>query len=177
MHQFNDPCGIRPLTAEDLERVLTWRNQPDIRRYMLTQQEITPEEHYRWFERASQDPTKKLLIVEERERALGFVQFSGVSKDAIADWGFYAAPATPKGTGKKLGITALNFAFDFLHLHKVCGQALDFNTASIRLHQALGFQQEGILRDQHRIDGSYRNLICFGLLRHEWRLNDIKTTE
>lgn len=177
MHQFNDPCRIRPLTAEDLERVLAWRNHSDIRRHMLSQQEITRDEHYRWFERASNDPAKKLLIVEGNEQALGFVQFSGVAKEAIADWGFYAAPTAPKGTGKKLGITALNFAFDFLQLHKVCGQALDFNTASIRLHQALGFQQEGILRDQHRIDGLYRDLICFGILRHEWRPNDIETTE
>lgn len=177
MHQFNDQCQIRLLKAEDLKHVLSWRNHPDIRRYMLHQQEITLDEHYRWFERASNDPTKKLLIVEENELALGFVQFSGVSKDAIADWGFYAIPAAPKGTGRKLGFAALNFAFDFLQLHKVCGQALNFNTASIYLHQTLGFQQEGILRDQHRIDGFYRDLICFGLLRREWRLHDIKTTE
>ena len=177
MYQLNDKCQIRSLKAADLKCVLSWRNHTDIRRYMLSQQEITEGEHYRWFERASNDPTKKLLIVEENELALGFVQFSGVAKDAIADWGFYAAPAAPKGTGRKLGITALNFAFDFLKLHKVCGQALKFNTASIYLHQALGFQQEGILRDQHKIDGFYQDLICFGLLRHEWRLNDLQTTE
>ena len=177
MYQLNDQCQIRHLKAEDLNHVLSWRNHPDIRRYMLSQQEITADEHYRWFERASNDPAKKLLIVEENALALGFVQFSGVSKDAIADWGFYAVPSAPKGTGRKLGIAALNCAFDFLQLHKVCGQALSFNTASIHLHQTLGFQQEGILRDQHRIDGVYQDLICFGLLRHEWRLNDIKITD
>ncbi len=98
---------------------------------------------------------------------MGFVQFSGVAPGGIADWGFYAAPEARKGSGSKLGVAALGFAFETLGLHKVCGQALDFNEASIRFHLRLGFQQEGVLREQKRIGGKYHDLICFGLLCHD----------
>ena len=167
MHSIKG-CQIRAMEFGDLERVLAWRNHPDVSRYMLSQHDISRDEHRHWFELASRDPTRRLLIVEDGESALGFVHFSGVASGAIADWGFYAAPDAPKGAGKMLGITAVDFAFQSLELHKICGRALGFNEASIRLHSALGFQQEGVLRDQHRIGSTYHDLICYGLLSHEW---------
>lgn len=157
------------MKASDLERVLAWRNHPDVRCYMFTQQEIPWEEHVRWFDRSRNDPSKRLLIVEQREVALGFVHFSDVTPGGIANWGFYTVPGAQKGAGKKIGATALNFAFQEFELSKVCGQALEYNEASIRLHKALGFQQEGVLRNQQRIDGAYFDLICFGILKNEWQ--------
>ena len=173
MHEF-ESCLIRPMQRQDLERVLDWRNHPDIRRVMLTQHEITLPEHRVWFERSSADPAKRLLIVEEHGVPLGYVHFIGVATGAAADWGFYAAPDADKGSGRKLGRAALHFAFQGLGLHKVCGQALSFNHASVRFHRSLGFQQEGVLREQHLLGNAYHDLICFGLLRHEW--NPAKST-
>jgi len=99
---------------------------------------------------------------------IGFVQLGNVLPGGIADWGFYARPDAPKGSGRKLGCTALTYAFRELGLHKVCGQAIESNRPSIALHNRLGFQQEGLLRDQQRIAGAYHTLVCFGLLAQEW---------
>jgi UDP-4-amino-4,6-dideoxy-N-acetyl-beta-L-altrosamine N-acetyltransferase len=165
---MTENCRIRLMVSTDLEQVLSWRNSPSVRRYMLTQHEISMDEHRQWFEFASHDPMRRLLIVEEGDIGLGFVQFKDVSPGGVADWGFYASPVAPKGAGIKLGTTALDFAFCVLGLHKVCGQALASNEASIGFHRKLGFQQEGKLRHQHRIDGAYLDLICFGLLHDEW---------
>lgn len=160
---------VRPMIIADLPAVLSWRNHPDVRRYMLTQHEIDLEEHTRWFERASQDPSRRLLVVEAVHGPLGFVHFSGVAAAGVADWGFYAVPGAPKGSGRRLGRMALAHAFDVLDLHKVCGQALDFNEASVRFHLSLGFQREGVLRQQCRVNGRYHDLVCFGLLSNEWK--------
>ena len=162
---------IRPMVHADLELVLTWRNHPDVRRYMYTQHEITLDEHQRWFGRALSDPKKHLLIFEDNQQPLGFVSFNDAGSSGIADWGFYAAPNAPKGSGRQLGRASLNHAFIQLKLHKVCGQALAYNQRSIQFHQSLGFQQEGILRDQHFDGQSYHHIICFGLLGHEWQPN------
>ena len=92
-----------------------------------------------------------------------------IAAGGIADWGFYAAPDAPKGTGRKLGASALTYAFARLELHKVCGQALDFNERSIHFHLRLGFQQEGVLREQHFDGEQYHGIVCFGLLATEWQ--------
>jgi len=163
-----DACRIRPMTHADLESVLSWRNHPDIRRCMFTQHEITLDEHRQWFERASRDETRRLLIVEEQGVAFGYVQFADVAPGAVSDWGFYVAHDASPGAGSKLGATALDFAFETLRLHKVCGQALGFNEASIRFHRKLGFREEGVLREQQRQYDGYADVLCFGLLQREW---------
>jgi UDP-4-amino-4,6-dideoxy-N-acetyl-beta-L-altrosamine N-acetyltransferase len=164
-----DACQIRKVTAEDLPMVLAWRNHAEVRRYMFTQHDITLDEHRSWFAKASQDPRRCLLIIEEEGQAIGYVQFSKVEEGGVGDWGFYARPDAPQGTGSKLGVMALNHAFGQLKLHKVCGQAIASNQASIAFHQRLGFTLEGVLRDQQRINEAYQSLHCFGLLATEWQ--------
>ena len=162
---------VRPMVSADLERVLAWRNHPEVRRYMYTQHEISLDEHTRWFERASQDPNRHLLIFECEGAPLGFINIHQIAPGGIADWGFYAAPDAPKGTGRRLGQAALQYAFSTAGLHKLCGQALSYNERSIRFHQKLGFQQEGILRQQHFDGQHYHDVVCFGLLANEWHMN------
>lgn len=159
---------MRPMLHADLALVLRWRNHPEVRRHMYSRHEITLDEHQRWFERALQDAHKHLLIFELDREPLGFVNFSELASAGIADWGFYAAPEAPRGSGQRLGQTALAHGFTQLKFHKVCGQVLARNERSIRFHRALGFQQEGVLRDQHFDGAHYQHVVCFGLLRDEW---------
>ena len=135
---------------------------------MYTQHEISLPEHALWFARVSQDPERHLLVFEIDKSPLGFINIHQIASGGIADWGFYAAPDAPKGTGRALGQAALHHAFETLALHKLCGQALAFNERSIRFHLNLGFQREGVLRQQHYDDQQYHDVVCFGLLASEW---------
>ena len=160
---------IRPMVHADLELVLTWRNHPNVRRYMYTQHEITLAEHQSWFERSLRDLKKHLFVFEVNHQPLGFLNFKETRNGGIANWGFYAAPDAPRGSGRQLGRAALNHAFTQLKLHKINGQALAYNECSIKFHQTLGFLQEAMLRDQHFEGERYHYVICFGLLRYEWQ--------
>lgn len=159
---------VRPMRSEDLERVLAWRNHPEVRRYMYTQHDISMEEHVRWCENCLRNSSRHPLIFELNGKPAGFVNLTESTKGHIADWGFYLAPDAPRGAGRLLGRAALDYAFAQLELHKVCGQALDFNERSIRFHLAMGFQLEGTLRDQYFDGVHYRAIIHFGLLQSEW---------
>jgi len=171
MHDTKPTEGtrLRPIARQDLELVLAWRNHPDIRRFMYTQHEITLQEHLNWFESTLENPRRRAFVFELSGHPSGFVNFSISAKGGIADWGFYAAPGTPRGTGSKLGETALRHAYASMRLHKVCGQALAHNERSIRFHERLGFRREGTLRDQHFDGAHYHSVVCFGLLAHEWQ--------
>ncbi|MDM0039462.1 UDP-4-amino-4,6-dideoxy-N-acetyl-beta-L-altrosamine N-acetyltransferase [Variovorax sp. J22G21] len=159
---------IRPMTGADLTLVLQWRNHPDVRHNMFTQHEIGLEEHIAWFERSARDPSRHLLIYEKEELPLGFVGLTMSGHPHVADWGFYVAPEAPKGTGRAMGRHALDHAFDALGLHKVFGRAIAYNQPSISFHAAMGFRQEGILRDQYFDGQRYHAVVCFGLLEYEW---------
>ena len=148
--------------------LLAWRNHPNVHRFMFSQHEIGLDESHNWFTKTSKDPSRRLLIAEENKRPIGFVQFSQVTEGGISNWGFYTNPDVAKGAGRKLGVIALSYAFGDLKLHKVCGQALAGNKASIALHKRLGFTLESILRDQKSIKDIHHTLYCFGLLGSEW---------
>lgn len=164
--------NLRPMTEADLESVLKLRNHSEIRRYMLTGHEISHKEHTSWFALASQNAALDLLVFELGQSCCGFVQFKETSYPGVVEWGFYAAPDAPKGTGTKLGLAALSYAFKKENLHKICGLALHWNQPSIDFHKSLGFSQEGTLRDQHFNGNAYHDLICFGILRREWLVKE-----
>jgi UDP-4-amino-4,6-dideoxy-N-acetyl-beta-L-altrosamine N-acetyltransferase len=165
---------LRRMTAVDLESVFELRNHPEVRRYMLTRHEISADEHRSWFERASQNRRVELLVFQMEKVCRGFVQFKDTDYQGVVDWGFYVAPDAPKGTGKKLGLAALDYVFKKAELHKICGQALHWNQPSIKFHRSLGFIQEGVLR-HHHFDGSvYHDLICFGMLKSEWVASELQ---
>ncbi|WP_368639827.1 UDP-4-amino-4,6-dideoxy-N-acetyl-beta-L-altrosamine N-acetyltransferase [Castellaniella ginsengisoli] len=160
---------LRLLCLSDLPLLLRWRNNPVVRRWMYTDHVITLKEHLQWYESASKDDTRTLLIFESAGAAQGFVNLHRMADRRIGEWGFYAAPCAPRGTGRLLGAAALRYAFEELDLHKLCGEVIATNVRSIRLHQALGFLCEGILRE-HYFDGKeYQDVHCFGLLADEWR--------
>lgn len=160
---------LRPLQESDLTMVRQWRNHPDVRRFMYTQHEICEEEHRAWFQRASSDPHRHLLLAKRHDDAFGFITIQVVSAVAKrAEWGFYLAPDAPRGSGQALGAAALEHAFHHLALHKLCGEALASNDRSIRFHERLGFTRESQLRDHHFDGHTYHDVIGFGLLRSEW---------
>lgn len=160
--------GVRRMTGDDLELVLSWRNHPEVRRYMYTQREIPLAAHTHWFARASRDPERHLLVFDLAGISLGFINIHQIASGGIAEWGFYVAPDAPKGTGRALGAAALRYAFKAAGLHKLCGQVLAFNTRSISFHLNLGFHREGVLRQQHFDGQQYHDVECFGLLASEW---------
>jgi UDP-4-amino-4,6-dideoxy-N-acetyl-beta-L-altrosamine N-acetyltransferase len=161
--------GITRLMAEtDLQAVLEWRNHPDVRRFMHTQHEISPDEHKNWFHSVLGNPNKTLLIYEVANTPLGYANFSAANDGKIATWGFYASPAAPKGTGHSLCSSALKYGFRQLAFHKVYGEVIAYNERSARLHMRLGFTQEGTLRDHHFDGSDYHDVYCFGLLSSEW---------
>jgi len=157
------------MNEKDLAQVLAWRNHLDVRRYMYSTHEISIQEHQSWYEKARNNNALNLLIYEQRGQALGFVRFSRSSCPEVADWGFYLAPDAPPGSGGMLGELALEYGFSVLKLHKLCGQALAFNERSIRFHLRLAFREEGRLREQHFDGIEFHDVVCFGLLKQEWK--------
>lgn len=153
----------------DVERVRAWRNDDSVRRHMFSNHEIELEESQRWFDGLKQDPNRHVMILETEDGPAGFVNIGPIRAGGIADWGFYAAPGAPRGTGQLLGDLALAFAFGELHLHKLCGEVIGGNEVSQRFHRRLGFLQEGELFEQHFDGNVYHNVILFGLLARDWR--------
>ncbi len=62
----------------------------------------------------------------------------------------------------------LAFMFGEQRFTKCEAGVYDFNTASIALHRALGFTQEGRLREHEYFAGAHHDLVLFGLTAREF---------
>ncbi|EPY07046.1 acetyl-transferase [Paenibacillus alvei TS-15] len=62
----------------------------------------------------------------------------------------------------------LRYYFEELRYHKVIAHVYAYNEASIALHERIGFQQEGRLRDMVFTKGKYHDELIFGLVRSEY---------
>lgn len=162
--------SLRPLTEEDLSLVLLWRNSPEVRMSMFRSTEISVEEHIAWFERTRYDPSSFYFLhftnEIEADGLVYFTQYDRVARTAF--WGFYKAPGAIPGTGRRMGVEALDYSFFELKLHKLSGEALANNGASLRFHKKLGFTQEGLFRDGHYNGATYVDVVRFAILDAEW---------
>lgn len=62
----------------------------------------------------------------------------------------------------------LRYGFEQLELNRVEADVDPRNTASMRVLQRLGFQQEGLLRERWIVAGEVSDSAMFGMLQREW---------
>lgn len=72
-----------------------------------------------------------------------------------------------KGLAKEAVGLLIRHAFDMLNLHKLTAGFVEGNTASQRLFESFGFENEALLREQVYLAGKYHNIIRMGLLRKD----------
>ena len=161
---------LRPIEENDLPVVLEWRNSDRVRAYMYTDHIITEDEHRKWFESLSHDRTNHCLVFEEDGKLHGVVTVSRVdSRNNKCFWGFYIGdPASPRGTGKRLGYLGLEFIFGELRIRKLCGEAFAFNEASLRFHKDFGFREEGRFLRHVWKNERYEDVVAMALFREDW---------
>jgi len=163
---------IRHLEDKDLNIILEWRNHPSIRKSMLSQHVITMSEHLDWYKSISSNKNFIPMIYEEENLSVGYVSFSLICNTHSADWGFYSSPFSPKGTGIRMGVAALDFAFKELNLEEIYGQTLISNKISQNFHSKLGFKKENLSTRQSKYDLKYHEIICYSLKQADWLNNE-----
>jgi RimJ/RimL family protein N-acetyltransferase len=74
-----------------------------------------------------------------------------------------------KGYASEAVRLVLRYYFNELGYQKCTVDVYDFNTASIRLHQKLGFTQEGCVRRMIFTQGTYHDSLIFGITAEEFQ--------
>jgi RimJ/RimL family protein N-acetyltransferase len=70
-----------------------------------------------------------------------------------------------KGLGTEAAELMVTYGFKTLNLHKIMAGVNATNNWSIKMHEKVGFIEEGYLKEMEYIDGNWTDVIMFGLLR------------
>lgn len=129
------------LAEEHLETVRLWRTSPEISRFMIYRDPITPEMQHAWF--ASLDPDKDFyFVVEYQGDRCGLANIKSVNwNDKSFSTGIFM---TPEYWGTDVPFRAAfsvsDFAFEDLGLEVNYCQVLKNNARALRFNRALGYR-------------------------------------
>jgi len=139
---------LRPGRDGDRDRVLAWRNHPDVRRASITHHVIEPAEHRAWWQRVSTADNRRVLIYERDGVVAGVVNFFDLELDTeprTGAWGFFLDADGLAERGETLPAwievmkEATSYAFDELGLDDLYGEVLEHNTVVRQMNRRFRF--------------------------------------
>jgi UDP-4-amino-4,6-dideoxy-N-acetyl-beta-L-altrosamine N-acetyltransferase len=142
--------SLRVAEEVDLSLMLEWRNQESNRFVMFSTELIDQDTHQQWWNKASKDPKKRILIFDFDGRASGVANFYGVDSDKKnAHWGFYLDHTGLSGGNKLISAwlqieeESIEYARRQLGVQKLICECLESNRQVIDLHKRFGFEITG----------------------------------
>jgi len=164
--------------------VVRWRNDPQVKTFFFEEEPLSFYSHLEWVDKVKHDPNVRYYMIQinedEDHKALtvGTVGLSHIDwRSRVAEFGWFLIGESKRrswGYGKEAIFLLLDYAFNHLNLNKIWLQTMALNKAALAVYQKMGFQDEGILREQKFKGGKYIDIYVYGLLRREF--NTLKET-
>ena len=162
---------LRPVTADDRDQILAWRNSPDARDSRDTDDPISPAAHEAWFEALSGSDAQRGWIIELDGAPVGLANLYDIDRrNARSAWTcFLADPDVRRaGLGSYVEYWMLEYVFEGLKLAKLWCEVLASNEPVWKLHETFGFVTETRFRG-HVIKARKRvDVLGLGLLAADW---------
>lgn len=163
---------LRPLEAGDLERARGWVNDPETAQGLLRVLPVSQVEQQAWYEAICRDPGRMVWAVEtggEHIGNCGLYHLDLLHRRAEA-WFLIGAPAfRGQGLGKAMTTLLAEYAFAGLGLNKLYLHVGADNLRAINLYRGLGFNDEGLFRDEYFIRGAFCDVLRLALFAADWR--------
>ena len=158
--------ALRPIETEDYAFVHRHWNRPTIRRGFARHTPRNREQIADFFEE-SHDAVH-FLVCRDGD-PIGFLWLFGIDDVASrAELGYWVVPdEQERGYATEIAELAVECAFDERGLHKVLARVIEWNDASARVLEKVGFRQEGHLRDHYYVDGERVDADLYALLATE----------
>lgn len=163
---------LRPITREDTDLIVFWRNQDAVRKNFIYQEIFTPQSHEHWLNTMVDTGKVVQMIIcdSEDERPVGSVYIRDIdNRHHKGEYGIFIGEdaARGRGIGTQAAKLMIEYAFVHLKLHRLFLRVFADNDRAIRSYEKAGFVKEAYLKDDVLIDGQYRDIILMAVLNPE----------
>ncbi|WP_411730907.1 GNAT family N-acetyltransferase [Paeniglutamicibacter sp.] len=176
---------LRPAAARDAEATWTYRQLPEVSRWVTT-----TWDDFASYRVSYDDPAhlrERLVVVEfdgyvvgevviRRQDAWSQTESKNAAMSAEAELGWSLNPAfSGRGLASEAVAAALRIGFEELGLHRVHARCFSANVRSWKLMERLGMRREAhlVAGALHR-DGTWMDGYCYALLETEWQAQPTK---
>jgi len=130
-----------------------------------------------WLEQASvaqpwRDGTMSFVVVDKKtDEFIGVTRFYDIKSPhhrASIGLGIHNPENRSKGYGTDATNVMLWIGFNVLGLHSIYLDTMEHNAHAIHVAEKAGFKRVGMFRETEFIDGEYKGLVYFDILRDEF---------
>lgn len=160
---------LRPMTVDDTDDILRWRNSEDVRKFFIYQADFTRESHLNWIEHKIKTGEAIQFIIIERntDTPIGSVYLRDIDREfKKAEYGIFIGEkhTRGKGYGTQAARLMIRYAFDIEKLHRIYLRVFANNERAIASYQKAGFNLEGILKDDVLVKNEYRDIAWMAIV-------------
>ena len=129
------------LSYDEKVEILSWRNHPNIRKWMFNKEPISLESHISYINLLKEKKDRVYFAIKQYGQFVGVISFTSIDlKNLEAEIGLYAKP-TLKGVGKLLMQNILEYGFDKLKLKKLVSKVFEDNFSAIKLYKKFNLKK------------------------------------
>lgn len=144
MNRADNIISLRPITIEDTDLMVKWRNRDFVKRNYINQSEFTREGHLKWMETCVQTGQVIQFIILENDRPIGSVNMKDVDYEkGTAEYGIFIGErdALGKGYGSETAKQVVRLAKETYHLKKLFLRLYEDNIPAYRSYLSAGFKK------------------------------------
>jgi diamine N-acetyltransferase len=162
------PIHLVPLSREHVRHVMTWVNDREVMQYFANRQrDITEEEELRYVDALLASPDDRAYSVFDEGDYVGQTSLNQIYWPAKNGRLFVVVRREMQGRGHGPAAirAALDIAWGELELRKVWLIVRRDNRAAQAMYLKLGFDFEGVLRDEYCVAGRYFDMVRMAIVR------------
>lgn len=170
-----DNVYLRALEPNDSKISVIWRNDNEINRMLGGLTRFVSEAYEaKWVNDAifHSNDVRLAICLTENDLYIGNVYMTNIderNKSCISHILIGNKEYWGKGCATKAYRLALDYMFKEHNMHRIMAIVLEENKASLKMHQKVGYQIEGLMRGSIYKGGKWQNQYILSLLRDEYK--------
>lgn len=165
---------LRAIEETDLEMLQNLTNDPDFERMIVGWSfAVSSKDQAEWFKNCRQGLDRlRFTIVTEEDGAVGLIGLRDIDwKNGVAiGLGMRIAKTNlrTRGLATDAWMTLFRYAFEELRLNRIVGSYIEYNKASARVCEKVGFKIEGVQREAVFKNGKFHNVVSLSCLKSDY---------
>lgn len=167
---------LRPIKLSDAKRYVKWLRDPEVHKF-TTRKSITYKLELKWIKAQLKSKEEKNFAINTLNKVhIGSVGLKFKPLDDKATLGIFIGDKKywSHGYGTDAMRTILKYGFEKLHLHKIDLGVFSYNPRAINLYLDMGFEIQGIFKEDIKWRGKYYDLYQMALFNKKWQKNKKK---
>lgn len=163
--------SIRKFEQKDIKNKITWINNPENNQFLHYDLPLEYQKTIKWFEGIKGRADRFDAVIEADNIPVGLIGLLNIDrKNKKAEYYICMGETQYKGKGvaKEASLLLLTYAFETELLNRVYLYTEVENVSAQKLFDNLGFEREGIIKDDLCTSKGFVDRYVFGLRKEKW---------